>query len=294
MTMAPLEINVIYDASATRGQRGAVVTRTGPPSSRWFIVGLVNLILAGGLYYGAWWRVDREVLYPNLIMHSTIPGVDLNLLESKLFPQKKSANRKTPTKTQKTKPEKNPPGQKKKSASQPARTAPAKTKPPTVDADTIQLWGAAYTWLALATLASCALALSSGSLIGRTLGDSSRRVGKILAGGTILGLGLAGYIVLSKHGMEFPPSALRLMMGGLGGLFFFAGLTIVGRVRGLAHLAAVTLILSAIGSVVGLLLWSRLGAIPAEQVTVTFLVIVFLIHSGWAWALWPIASRLPR
>lgn len=289
MTTAPLDVKVVYDASATRGRRGTVVTRTGVAPSRWLIVGVINVVTSGVLCYGAWWRVDSEILYPGIVMHSTIPGVNLNLLSANMIPKKRTPHAKPLTKS---------------SDQEPARAAlPASKASPatastagsrTVDARTVQLWGAAYTWLALATLASCALSLSSGSLIGRWRGDSIRSVGMILTGGAVLGLGLSVYTVFNKYGMEYPTGHLRLTMAGLGALCFCVGLSIAGRVRGLARFAGGTVILSAIGSVVGLYLWSRIDAVPPEQATLTYLLIVFAIHSAWGWILWVVAPRLPR
>ena len=196
MTSAPLEVKVIYDSSSGRGNRRVVITRTGVANSRWLVVGLLNLLLAGALYYGTWWRVDREVIYPKLLMKSTIPGVDLSQVAHALGP--KNAPRRQP--------------------------APRSTAATTIDKDTVQLWVVSYSWLALATMAYSALALSAGSLLGRWRGGSIRRIGVILTVAAASGLGLSTYIVLSKHGMEYSPSALRWAMGGLGGLLLFLGL----------------------------------------------------------------------
>lgn len=266
MTSAPLEVKVIYDSSSGRGKRGTVVTRTGVANSRWLVVGLLNLLLAGALYYGTWWRVDRDVLYPKLLMKSTIPGVDLNQVAQALGP--KNAPRR-----------------------QPASRSPV---PTTIDKATIQLWVVSYSWLTLATIAYGALALSAGSLLGRWRGDSIRRIGVILTVAAASGLGLASYVVLSEHGMSYPTSALRWAMGGLGGLLLFLGLAIASHVRGLAKLASVTLLLSAIGSGIGLVMFGKIDAVPKEQTTVTFVGMVFVVHSLWAWILWPVSSRLPR
>lgn len=266
MTSAPLEVKVIYDSSSGRGKRGTAVTRTGAANSRWLVVGLLNLLLAGAFYYGTWWRVDREVLYPKLLMKSTIPGVDLNQVTQALGP--KNAPRRRP--------------------------APPSRVPMTIDKETIQLWVVSYSWLTLATIAYGALALSAGSLLGRWRGGSIRRIGVILTVAAASGLGLAAYIVLSKHGMSYPTGALRWAMGGLGALLLLLGLAIASRVRGLAKLASIALLLSAVGSAVGLILFGNIDAVPKEQTTVTFVGMVFVIHAFWAFILWPISSRLPR
>jgi len=266
MTFAPLEVKVIYDASSGRGKRGAVVTRTGVANSRWLVVGLLNLLLAGALYYGTWWRVDRDVLYPKLIMNTTIPGVNLDVLAAQMSGQKTRIRR-------------------------PSSPPPSSN---VVDKDTILLWSVTYGWLALSTIAYGALALSAGSLLGRWRGDSIRRIGVILTVAAAAGLGLAAYIVLSKHGMEYPTGALRWAMGGFGALLLFLGLAIASRVRGLAKFASVALLLSAICSAVGLVMFGKVEAVPQEQTTITFIGMVFVIHAFWAFILWPVSSRLPR
>ncbi len=284
MTSAPLEVKVIYDASAGRGQRGAGTSRTGVARTRWLALGLINAIVAGGLCYGTWWRVDRDLLGPHLIMHSTIPGVDLELFSQMLGPN--TAAKKA---TKNVRPDK-----RSVPASKPVAVPPKVSKPATIDSHTMQLWGAAYAWLTLATLATCALTLSSGSLIGRWRGESFRQTGKILTACALLGMVLVIYATLSKYGMKYPTAHLRCGMAGLGAVFFCVGLAVSGRLRGLARLAAAMLFLSAFGSVAGLFLWSRLDAVSPDYATTTFLLIVFLIHSSWAWVLWPLSSRLPR
>ena len=111
---------------------------------------------------------------------------------------------------------------------------------------------------------------------------------------TAAGLGLACYLVLSKHGMSYPTAALRWAMGGLGGLLLCLGVAIAAHVRGLAKLASIALLLSAVGSALGLILFGQIDAVPQEQTTVTFIGMVFVIHSLWAIILWPVSSRLPR
>jgi len=266
MTSAPLEVKVIYDSSAGRGKRRATITRTGVTSSRWLVVGLLNLVVASALYYGTWWRVDRDVLYPKLIMKSTIPGVDLNQVAVALGP--KNAPRSNPAQ-----------------ASQASRT---------VDKDTIKLWTVTYGWLTLSTLSYCAMALSAGSLLGRWRRDTLQRIGVILAVTSVVALGLVAYLVLSRHGMEYPTGALRWTMGGLGGMLFFVGIAIAGHVRGLAKFASSALVLAALGSAAGLILFGQVDAVPSEQTTVKFVGMVFVIHALWAFVLWPVSSRLAR
>jgi hypothetical protein len=72
----------------------------------------------------------------------------------------------------------------------------------------------------------------------------------------------------------------------------------IGRgTRGITYVAAVTLVVSAVGSVVGLYLGTLYDAVePAElpMPLLPFLATVFLIHSIWGWILLPLASRVRR
>ena len=73
-----------------------------------------------------------------------------------------------------------------------------------------------------------------------------------------------------------------------------AGSAIGRGARGLTRLAGVLLILSAVGSVAGLYLGSQCGAIRPGLSSLTFMGIVFVVHSAWGWILLPVAARIRR
>jgi hypothetical protein len=170
---------------------------------------------------------------------------------------------------------------------------------------------AAYGWLTLATAGACLLALAGGAGFGAAGGKKLRRVGWIITLGLAIGLAFTVYrlwpqsevksgqanellehLVQSLYGMKYSPVQLRMWMGGLALLSLSIGMAVGGRVRGLAQLAAVTVILAALGSAVGVWLWSQCGALEAGQTGVMVLALVFVAHSAWGWVLWPLSRRM--
>jgi hypothetical protein len=276
-TSTPLEVKVIFDASS-RGRRRPTHSVSHSPrisrSSPWIVLGLLNFLVAGGLYYATWWRVDPYI-YLTLMLKTPV-DMDLNMAAGIFVPR--------PTEPREPAP---PPV-----AEQPSPPSVA----PSYTGRTAQMviGGAAYGWLTLATLAVCALATSAGAAIGRIGGSRGRRVGTLLALTLTLVLAVAALVVWNQYGKQYLPSHLRIGMGGLGALSALIGLAVGRAVRGLARLAAIALILSAVGTVAGLYLGSRCGAIPPAQSTPLYLALAFFIHSGYGWIQLPILSRLSR
>lgn len=276
-TSTPLEVKVIFDASS-RGRRRPT-RRIGYPqrvsrSSPWLVLGLLNFLAAGGLYYATWWRVD-PFIYLTLMLKTPV-DMDLNMAAGIFVPR--------PTEPREPVP---PPVVEQPS---PPTVAPSYTG----RTAQMMIGGAAYGWLTLATLAACALAASAGAAIGRIGGSRGRRVGTLLALTLALVLAVAALVVWNQYGKQYLPSHLRIGMGGLGALSALIGLAVGRAARGLARLAATTLILSAVGTVAGLYLGSRCGAIPPAQATPLYLALAFLIHSGYGWIQLPILSRMGR
>jgi len=273
----PLEVKVIFDASS-RGRRRP--TRRGTPSPRlsrsspWIVLGLLNLLAAGGLYYATWWRVD-PFIYMTLMLKTPV-DLDLNMAASIFMPQ--------------------PSGSREPLPPQLLEQPPLPSVAPTFTGQTAQwiIGGAAYGWLTLATLAAGALSLSAGAAFGCTAGSRWRRVGTLLTLTLTLALALAALAVWNQFGRKYLPIHLRMGMGGLMLWSAFIGLAVGRAARGLARLAAITLILSAVGTVVGLYLGSRCGAIPPAQSAPLYLILAFLIHSGYGCVQLPILSRLSR
>jgi hypothetical protein len=274
---APLEVKVIFDASS-RGRRRPTHRVSHSPrisrSSPWIVLGLLNFLAAGGLYYATWWRVD-PFIYLTLMLKTPV-DVDLNMAAGIFVPR--------PTEPREPAP---PPV-----VEQPSTPSVA----PSYTGRTAQMiiGGAAYGWLTLATLAACALSASAGAAIGRIGGSRGRRVGTLLALTLTLVLAIAALVVWNQFGRKYLPSHLRIGMGGLVLVTALIGLAVGRAARRLASLAAITLILSAVGTVAGLYLGSRCGAIPPAQSAPLYLALAFLIHSGYGWIQLPILARLGR
>ena len=273
-TAEPLDINVIYSASS-RGRRRRRAARAIAPARSSFVVllGLLNLAAAGGHYYWTCWDVDKFV-YLRLTLGTQIV-VDPAFGSSFLAQDTKDSA-------------KAPPSAPVEHTSSPRPFFADQTS-------RVVLWGTAYGWLTLAILATCALALSSGALFGSTCGLLWHRVGLILALVGLIGLGVAGYAIWHRFGVVYPPDYWRAFMVGPVVVCALLGL---GTERGgyrFTRLAAIMLILCAVGSVVGLYLGSLCGAIRPHELAVPFLpflALIFIAHSLWGWVLLPLASRL--
>ncbi len=243
-------------------------------SSPWIILGVFNLLAAGGLYYAAWWRVD-PFIYLTLMLKFPV-DMDLDQAAGIFVPRNHEPREPAA-----------PP------AAQPLPVFVA-SSPWTGDTVRKVMGAAAYGWLTLATAAACALAVSSGSAFGRIGGSPWRRAGIVLAVTLTLALTVAAFVVWNQYGRKYLPVHLRFGMGGLALWMASIGLALGRAARGLARLAAITLILSAVGTVVGLYLGSQCGAIPPEQSTSLYLAVAFLIHSIYGWIQLPILSRMGR
>src|SRR3990172_2018373 len=87
-TSAPLEVKVIFDASS-RGRRRPTRRVSHSPrvsrSSPWIVLGLLNFLAAGGLYYATWWRVD-PFIYMTLMLKTPV-DMDLNMAAGIFMPR---------------------------------------------------------------------------------------------------------------------------------------------------------------------------------------------------------------
>jgi len=276
-TSAPLEVKVIFDASSRGRRKPTHRVRSAPRVSRsspWIILGLLNFLAAGGLYYAAWWRVD-PFIYLTLMLKTPV-DMDLDQAAGIFVPRNHEPREPAA-----------PP------AAQPLPVSVA-SSPWTGDTVRKVMGAAAYGWLTLATAAACTLALSCGAVFGRIGGSPWRRAGIVLAATLTLVLAVAVFLVWNEYGRKYLPVHLRFGMGGLALWMASIGLALGRAARGLARLAAITLIFSALGTVVALYLGSQCGAIPPEQSTPLYLALAFLIHSIYGWGQLPILSRLGR
>ncbi len=276
MPSAPaLDIKVIYTSSRRR-RRGRWVPRAGGPTarSRLLLLGVVNLIAASGLYYGTWWVADPE-LRIKIIFHTPLAGVDSGMTAGALVPPESKLR---PVQT----------------SGRVERISGATAGVQGVTSDAILFVGTAIGWEVLATLAACALALSGGTLLGRAGGPAWHRGVLILGLLTLAALGWAALGLWTKY-ERLTPDLLRYGVAVLVVLVALTGLALRRGEKLLTYLAAIAVILSAVGSVVALCIGYRYGAVnPAELPIpfVIFLTLVFALHSLWGWILLPLASRV--
>ncbi|MGB2986140.1 MAG: hypothetical protein WBE26_09685, partial [Phycisphaerae bacterium] len=263
-TVPPLDIKTVYSAlKRHRRRKPGLYGRGSVRHSRLVLLGMLNLIVAGGLYYGTWWQVDK-FLYLKLMLNTPLPIGDIEAPSSFLVPNLTDAPKTQPS----PKIEGDP------------------TTLPRFTGQTAQviLWVSAYGWLSLAVIANCALALAAGSSLGRSGGSTWRVFGFIFLIAAVAGLAWIGHEQWVRYGTEYPPDYWRAFMAGPVLVCVLLGLATGRGTRRWTYVASIMLILSAIGSVVGLYLGSQCGAIKPAELPVSFLpflAIVFVIHSVW-------------
>ena len=310
-TNEPLEVKVIYSAASRRRRAGKVVPatrirRSGPGG--WSLLGAVNLVIAGVLCYAAWWPIDGFI-YSTFSWKTPVPGLDVERTAQMfgILPEP-SAAKPQPV------PDEVDPGDNEAKDAAPEDSAPREAvteepppeEPLTSDVDAAAtskysgptaraiIGASAYSWLTLATIASCALALAGGTALGRGRESSWRRIGLIMAVALVLGLAWGAYDTLAEYGMQYPTGRARDGIVGIILLCALLGFAIARRARGLMRLAAVTLILSAVTSVVALVLAGQCAAVEPGYAASGFLALVFVIHSAYGWILLPVAARVGR
>lgn len=278
MPTAPtLDVKVIY--SAAKRRRANVRPRAaGAPSqsSRLVLLAVLNLVVAGSLYYGIWWRVDKFI-YLKLMLTMPLPGVDVDAATGFLRPNPAGAAESPPAATD--------------------EVGPVPTSGFAPETTQVVMVATSYGWLALATFATCVLAFSAGTLFGWRGGQAWRRAGLVLAGIALLVLIGAACASWSKYGAEYPPAHLRVGYGMLGVLITLVGLTVGRGLHGWLRGAAVAIILAGAGSALAVYLGTLCDAIRPDELPISlvpFLVLVFAVHSLWGWILLPIASRIDR
>jgi hypothetical protein len=251
---------------------------TGRPSrgGRLAALGVLNVLIACGLYYGTWWLADPE-LRVRALMHTPLPGVSLDDT-AKIFDsmQLKSQSGTSPQ------------------AALKALGAEPDARGRTTDA--VLFVGTLVGWELLATGAACALAMSAGALLGRVGGAVFRLAGVLLALAGMIAVGWMVYGLWTQYG-RFVPGQLRFGIAGIMLIAWIGGLTLRGRAKGLTLLAAIMLILSAAGSVFALKIGVQYDALSPDELPLaltTSLAAVFALHSLWGWILLPLALRIRR
>lgn len=308
-TNEPLEVKVIYSAAGRPRRAGKVVSATHlrrGGATRRTVLGTTNLIVAGVLCYSAWWPVDGFI-YNTFSWKTPVPGLDVEaaaqmfgILPEPASAESDSAANEGPHRegaSDDAVPEEPAPGK------LVTRAAPSDELPRMkVDLEAQSKFSgrttraivatSAYSWLAFATMASGALALAGGAALGRGRDPLWPRIGLVLGVGLVLGLAWGVYDTLTEYGMQYPTARGRDGMVGIVLLCALIGFTIGRRTRGLMRIAAVTLILSAVNSVVALYLGGQCGAVEPEYTAGGFLALVFVVHSAYGWVLLPMATRV--
>ena len=292
-TPAPLDIKVIYSATK-RHRRGWWASRAAVPiqDTGVVVLGILNVIVAGGLYYATCWRADPELRF-RVLMHTPLPGVDLQeaTLPGAVSPTGEAAEPVWIISEIARQQGQLPPDL---SPGLPKAARDPKANARTQAAQAITFVGTVVGWEALAIIAACSLALAGGALVGRA-GTAGLRLAGIVVGSVgLVAVGWAAYHLWVQYG-RLVPDQLRTDIGGLVLLAALAGLLIGRRIRGLTYLAGIMLILSAAGSVVGLYIGAQYEAVKPEDLPLPFFafaVLVFVIHSFWGWVLLLLASRI--
>ena len=267
-TAATLDIKVVYDVRSRRrrGRRAAPAPR-GRRGLSLVVIGLVSLSVAASLYYGTWWRADPE-LRLKLLMHTPLPGVDVGQAAAALGPS---------------------------SAAAPSAPKPASSSTPAARKHAIWFVGTALGWEVFCTLAACALALAGGAQLGRVSTSSWRAAGMALGFAVLCFAGWKAYGLWVQY-HRFVPDQIRVDVGVVVLIFTLIGAWIARWARGLTLLAAILLILSACGSVLGLYVASHYGAVQPSELPFSLLplaALIFVTQSLWGWILLFLSRRLP-
>lgn len=285
----PLDIKVIYSASGARAkparraapkaERGESVTarrktaslggaaRAARPFREVLVLAGLNLTVGMTMLAVTWWPVDRFI-YQKFVYKTPLDLAQLGPMLG-LSPQQIAEH----------------------AAGDPSQPAPAEPRITGTAAQAV-IGASGYGWLTLSTAAGYALALAAGAALGGLGSPALRRVAWILFLGALSGLIVTGVMALRKYGLGFPPSTLRWGMVLAGVAAALLGMGLARGARRWSQAAAALVVVAALGSVAGLYLGGLCGAIAPEQSGAMFLLMVFVVHSAYGWALWLAAPRV--
>jgi hypothetical protein len=244
------------------------------------ILGILNLIVAGALYYGIWWQVDPFLavsMFLKTPIVTDVPEAELSAAVSQMLGMPIDVKPQTP----------------------PEPVAEPEAHRPRWSGSTTQkiIPGAAYAWLSLATIGCCAVALAGGATLGASAGPGNlkRVVGLFLLLFFIGGLAYGGFVMFTRYRTGYPVEYLRAGMGGLALGAAALGLALSPRGRGLrrvTRLASYALVVSATASAVGVYLWGQSGAMEPQYAAPAMLALIFAAHSAWGWLLLLLSFRM--
>ena len=286
-----VEVKVVYCASG-RHRRSARSVAVG----RWlpgFVLGLLSLGVASGMFYAAWWPINTFI-GTRILMRTPIPltAEQSAALNEAFTPRNRARSPGAPHLIQ----------------PEPAPKPVAGSTAPVYQGVAAQkiVFGAGYGWLWLASGAVCLLAMGAGGMWGGAAPRSLQRAALLLFVLALLGLGGQLIHIWQTYGglesrwaggglLGGVPMPLYRWLGASAALCALLwGLGTARTGRGLSRLAAFSLIVAAIGSVAALYYGHAAGAVEAQFVTFSFLGLVFVIHSAWGWLLLILARTLPR
>ena len=269
----PLDITVVYSRSSRGRRRAGGRVNSYPRVDRWVLLGMLNLAVAGTLYYATWWVADPD-LQVKILMNTEFGGIGSDDLVAQMMPARRDTA---------------------KSNSQPtARSKPVAMTPP-VQGLTSKgaIFGASlYGWEALSTLSICALALASGTMLRRGVTSLVRFVMAVVAAGVFGALGWTVYGLWTRYG-GYVPAELRYGSAAAMAAAMLIGLLFVHNARRVARLSAALLILAAVSTSWGLYIAVQSDALDPKYATTAYLAGAFVLHSLWGWILIPLAARFP-
>ncbi|MEK6798283.1 MAG: hypothetical protein AABZ12_04910 [Planctomycetota bacterium] len=272
---SPIEVTVVFDASRG-GRKRLRATRLGvarPGRVMRLALGLSTFIVVGANYYVAWWKVD-PFLYLTMMMKTPVTVANSSGLSQAgaifgLPPSRSTA------------------------PSDVDAVQPAVPAPPALSTTAAQgiIWGGAYGWLTLCTVALCSLGVVAGAMLRSALGGWIRAVGVI--GVLCVGAGLAYgiYWELMTHG-TFLSTHIRVGMGGVVALFVGTGLATHASPRRWARASGILTVFAALGTVAGIYLGNRADAIEPQYATPLALATAFAIHSAWGFVMLTASRRV--
>lgn len=283
----PLDIKVIYSADKKRRPVSAPLSlRTSPDERKGdrsepvvgaranapLLLASFNLLLTIGFTYFTWWPVDRFITVDVFMLQVPVVEIDMDAAAAQIFgivPEPDLISDVAP------------------SAATPEQP-PARFEGQTAAA---VIGAAGLGWLTLATIGNCILALACGAGLGSRASSFLRRSCFALTVLSVMLLAGVCYAVWTKYGRAYPPDYHRAWMGALVLMFVFWGVARGRSAGSLFRTGAVAMLLSAVGAVVGLYLWSQCGVrVGLEAIGVIGYAFV-AVQWVYGVALWPTARR---
>lgn len=266
------KISVVYTADGdtlgrSRGRRALIA-----------ILGAANLAAAAALYYVAWWPIDNWMVETYLLEAPFVPASEMAQF-ARLF----RIN----------------PAEVRNGAADSAQLPPPPVEPPALNSLPapwldrtpwrIRIPGryqaplttvAMYGWLTLAALAVWTLALAGGACVGAAGGWRIRSVGKVVAPVGVVALAAWGAYVWVTKQTQFSVDDGRLAIAGVAAVCALAALASGRHPVGWVRVAAIMVILSAMGTAAGLWLAACCDTLSGERASLGFMLKASALHAA--------------